>query len=201
MRGYILAAIMIVAAGAATIWAATDGLRAFTAEGARRLQALERPARVPQPMLTDMTGGSLPLAAEPGKVLLVEFIFATCPTICREAGDAFSRLSARLDASRLGARARMVSVRFDPKDRIGDTLSDYGQSHNADGKRWTIARFTDFAQRDATLAAYGVTVIPDPLFGYQHNAAIHMVNDQGRLVGIFNLEDEAGVLEAIGRNS
>jgi protein SCO1/2 len=197
MRGFILAVTMIVTLGGATIWSATDGLRAFTAEEARRLQALERPTPVPQPVVTDMRGYNTPLSAAPGEVLLVEFIFTTCPTICRDAGDSFARLQAGLEESGLGRKARMVSVSFDPRDIDTELLADYAENHQADGEHWTIARFADFSDRERTLAAYGVIVIPDPLFGYQHNAAIHVVDDKGKLVGIFDLNDHGGVFNSI----
>lgn len=197
MRGFILAVTMIVTLGGATIWSATDGLRAFTAEEARRLQAIERPNPVPNPLVTDMRGRSLPLSAPSGEVLLVEFIFTTCPTICRDAGDSFARLQASLEKSGLAQKARMVSVSFDPRDNSAEMLADYAENHNADGEQWTIARFADLGDRERTLSAYGVIVIPDPLFGYQHNAAIHMVDDRGKLVGIFDLNDQAGVLNSI----
>ena len=44
------------------------------------------------------------------------------------------------------------------------------------------------------LQAFGVVVLPDPIFGFEHNAAIHIVSD-GRLVGIFDLEDIEGVMK------
>lgn len=197
MRGFILAVTMIVTLGGATIWSATDGLRAFTAEEARRLQAIEQPNPVPNPLVTDMRGRSLPLSAAPGEVLLVEFIFTTCPTICREAGDSFARLQAGLEESGLDARTRLVSVSFDPRDNDPELLADYAEDHNADGEHWRIARFADLGDRERTLSAYGVIVIPDPLFGYQHNAAIHMVDDTGKLVGIFDLGDRGGVLTSL----
>ena len=38
-------------------------------------------------------------------------------------------------------------------------------------------------------AAFGITVIADQLGGYTHNAAIHLVDPEGRLVDIFDLGD------------
>ena len=49
-------------------------------------------------------------------------------------------------------------------------------------------------------AAFGVTVIPDQLGGYTHNAAIHLVDPEGRLVDIFDLGDVDRIREAVLRN-
>ena len=72
----------------------------------------------------------------------------------------------------------------------------YAAQHGADGARWTIAR-----PRGDMLAtmldSFGVRVIPDEWGGYQHNVAVHMVDGQGRLGGIFDTDDVAGILNAL----
>jgi protein SCO1/2 len=44
------------------------------------------------------------------------------------------------------------------------------------------------------LDAFGVVVIPDGVGGYAHNAAVHVVGPDRRLVAIFDLQDIDGIV-------
>ena len=74
-------------------------------------------------------------------------------------------------------------------------LEVYEKVHQADGSQWRIVRPTP-RDLETLLQAFGVVVLPDPVFGFEHNAAIHVVSG-GRLVGIFDLEDTDGVMKQI----
>jgi protein SCO1/2 len=69
--------------------------------------------------------------------------------------------------------------------------------HNADGDLWITARPENEQALSALLKTFGVTVIPDGADGFVHNAALHVVDRQGRLVAIFDIGEEAPVLAAI----
>jgi protein SCO1 len=49
------------------------------------------------------------------------------------------------------------------------------------------------------LKAFGVTVIPDGAGGFVHNAALHVVDRQGRLIAIFDIGEELQVFAAVRR--
>ena len=195
MRAF-LAILAVVLVGTGLLWQATSGARAITAEGARRLLALEERPVMPSPFLTGMSGEPVRLQAGEGGVALVEFIYTTCPTICRAAGDSFAQIQRLIAEEGLASQVRLFSVSFDPALDDADALSAYGEAHGADGVQWNVGVP---AQQDLPelLKRYGVTVIVDPFYGYEHNAAIHLVDDRGRLSGIFDIEDVDGVLEAL----
>lgn len=195
MRSF-LAVLAVLMIGTGLLWQATNGARAITAEGARRLLALEENPVMPSPVLTGMSGAPVRLKAGEGGVALVEFIYTTCPTICRAAGDSFAQIQRRVAEKGLASQVRLFSVSFDPAHDDADALSGYGKTHGADGVQWNVAVP---AQEDLPdlLKRYGVTVIVDPFYGYEHNAAIHLIDDRGRLSGIFDIEDVDGVLEAL----
>ena len=75
------ATLVVVFVFGAVLWEGTDGLRAFTAEGARRLSVTEQPRPVPAVRLIDMRGRELTFADEVGRSVVVEFMYTTCPTI------------------------------------------------------------------------------------------------------------------------
>jgi protein SCO1 len=192
----IAACVVIGLVGAAGLWSATSGGQAFTAEGARRLKALQAPEQVPGVILMDRNGRAARLSAPPGSVTLIEFIYTTCPTLCQSAGDAFSRLQSKLEDRSAGDKIRLLSVTFDPEHDGPAELKLYEEQHHIDGRQWRLVRPRPEDVKPL-LDAFGVVVLPDPVFGFQHNTAIYIVNDKGRLVGIFDLDDIDGVLRRI----
>jgi protein SCO1/2 len=121
----------------------------------------------------------------------VEFIYTRCPTLCRTLGVEFRQVSELLHAQRLADDVALVSISFDPDHDLRRELARYARDHGADGEHWRVARVRNAADRDALLQAFGVVVIPDGLGGYEHNAAIHLVDARGRLVQIADIGQPA----------
>ena len=158
----IAACVVISLVGAAGLWSATSGGQAITAEGARRLQALQSPEQVPDVTLMDRNGRAARLPAAPGSVTLVEFIYTTCPTICQSAGDAFLRLQRQLAGLNAAKKIQLLSVTFDPEHDGPAELKLYEEQHHIDGRQWRLVRP---ASEDVKplLDAFGVVVLPDCL--------------------------------------
>ncbi len=192
-----IASLAIVTFGSATLWQATDGLRALTTEGARRLHAAAAPLDLPKLILEDMDGDEIVLGQPSDVLTFAEFIYTTCPTICVEAGDEMARLRDRLVDDGLEEQTRLLSISFDPTYDDPVAMTAYGELHEADGRIWTIAR-PNPGDLTAMLESFGVQVIPDEYGGYEHNAALHLVDRSGRLSGIFDIDDIDGAASAAG---
>ncbi|WP_350333660.1 SCO family protein [Coralliovum pocilloporae] len=193
IRSLLLPAALALTGGG-LFWQATDGLRAVTAEGARRIAIAEAPRSVPDVTLQAMDGHSIPLKPENGEIVLVEFIYTTCPDICQLAAIDFSTLRDRLEEQ--GLPVRMLSVSFDPERDTPDALRHYGEAHGADGRRWTVAR-PETRDLQALLSTFEVTVIPDEWGGFQHNAAILLIDRTGRFAALYDIDAVAEVAEAV----
>jgi protein SCO1/2 len=194
-----VAVLVTVLVGGAVLWHGTDGFKAFTTEGARRLAVLEQPRTMPDVRLIDMRGQKLQLADENGRAVVVEFIYTTCPTLCTALGESFAKLQDAIKAAGLANRVRLVSISFDPARDGLEALKDYAEAHGADGSLWVTARPENELALHALLEAFGVIVIPDGAGGFVHNAALHVVDRQGRLKSIFDVGNEAQVLAAVRR--
>ncbi len=194
MKRAILATFCAALMGGAGLYGTTDGLQAFTAEGARRLEVSQTRPLAPDPILETMAGQFKPLKGTIPRTTLVEFIYTTCPTICQSAGGEFARLRDLLMERRLPVR--MISISFDPQTDTIEALSDYGELHGASGKTWTIAR-PDIADLDALLNFFKVTVIPDNWGGYQHNTAVLLIDKEGRFSGVFDTNAYQAILQAV----
>ncbi len=193
----VFASLTVLLAGVSVLWQATDGLGALTTESARRLAAVRAPIAIPAVMLEDMAGTIRPLRSEVTKrITVVEFIYTSCPTICRAAGDALAQLRDRMITKGMASDVRILSVSFDPAIDGPAELAAYGDIHGADGTIWTVAR-PRVDDLDQLLKTFGVQVIADDYGGFEHNAAIHVVDPLGRLVSIVDIDDIDGAIAAV----
>ncbi|NMG75845.1 SCO family protein [Aromatoleum diolicum] len=179
---------LVTVLGTGVLWWGTDGFSAFTAETARRADILRAPRPLPAAVLEDQDGRAFSLDDYRGRLLAVEFIYTRCMTVCRSLGMAFRQIRDRVPADALGRDIALLSISFDPARDDPASLQAYGRSHGADGRHWRLARVRDTMQLNALLAAFGIVVIPDGVGGFEHNAAIHLVGREGRLVEISDLD-------------
>jgi protein SCO1 len=191
MLGRLTPSLLVALLGGGILWQATDGARAFTSEAARRIEVAQDPRPVPDRQLQDMAGVYIPLLPQQGETVLVEFIYTVCGDICQIASGEFAELRNKLRAR--GVPVRMISVSFDPERDTPTQMADFGELHEADGEIWTIAR-PDNADLPELLNLFGVVVIPDEWGGFQHNAAIHVLNRDGRFEAVLDIDDVDGVI-------
>jgi protein SCO1 len=189
-----LATLVALAVCGAALWAGTDGLRAFTSEQARRLAIADHPVPLPAALFEDQHGRAFRLDEYRGTPVLVEFVYVRCRTLCASMGAGFRRLHSELE--RDDGEVRLLSVSFDPGRDTHDALAEYARRYHADGARWRVARVADRSELARLLGTFGVVVIPDTLGEFQHNAAIHLVDREGRLARILDLDATPAAIRA-----
>lgn len=182
--GRTLAALAVIAVAAlAAFWTATSGFRVLTSESARRLSVSRQPLVLPSARLA---GGRELTAAirDDGRVVLVDFIYTQCESLCTALGTDYQQLQREIQRRGLGDRVRLLSLSFDPDRDDAATLARHQARLRADPGLWQASTVPDPAQRARLLAAFGIVVVPDGRGDFVHNAAIHVVDAQGRLRGI-----------------
>ncbi len=190
-----VATLAAALAGAALLLFATDGLRVFTAEGARRLAVARRPRAVPLALLEDAAGREFSSAALRGRTTLVGFVYTQCGTLCPRLSGRFAELQERIHA-RHPSDVRLLSVSFDPEHDTPERLGEYARHFSAEPGLWDFARVRDPRELREWLSVFGIVVIPDARGGFEHNAAIHVVDPRGRLIGVFDLDEIDAALQA-----
>jgi protein SCO1 len=177
----------------------THGFRAWTTEDSRRYLAtagaitLSPVSLVDAGMTTFVPWKSINNHADP-HVVLIAFIYTTCPAICKVLGTEFQQLQDAIAIEAIATQGiKLVSISFDQRDDQ-TALKKYADRYHADGHRWKIARAADAAAIDTLLDEAGVKVIADGMGGFAHNDAIHVVDQNGKLLAIF---DYAEYLEAL----
>lgn len=202
----IAALLLVLAAGLGAIYQGTDGFQALTTEDARRL-AIARQARPLPPATIQLASGqqqplSQVLRAD-GRVAIVNFIYTRCKAICSVMGTEFQQLQRELQAAGMAHQVRLLSISFDPTDQAAQ-LAAYARQMQAQAELWQFAGVPDARQRQALLAAFGITVVAATLGEFEHNAAFHIVDANGQLVQIVNYDQPQLALQqalAIARRS
>jgi protein SCO1 len=195
-----MASAALLLAGGVALAAATNGLEAFTTETARRVAVRSRPAELPAVALESQSGARFTLADLRGTWLLVDFIYTRCPTFCTTLGGDFARLERQLVEPIARGKVQLLSISFDPTQDTPEQLAAYLKRFQGRDMGWQAVRPVTARGLRQITAAFGVTVIPDQLGGYTHNAAIHLVDPEGRLVDIFDLGDVDRIRETVLRN-
>ena len=193
------AAVLVLGLGCAALILGTDGGSIWTAESARRQAVLSNPKPLADYPLRDSLGTRLSLA-NPGRELqVIDLIYTRCPTVCLAMGAQLRMLQTELAAVGLLEQVGILSITFDPADDER-ALADYLARFHAIEPGWRAARFENDEDLARTLDELGVVVLPDPSVGFVHNAAFYLV-EQGRVVAVLDVEDRAGLFEAIRKRT
>ncbi len=185
----LLISLVLLAAGLGVLAAATHGFRAYTTETTRRIDVREHPRLVPPLPLQTADGGHTSFAELRGRWLLVDFIYTRCLSYCSVQGSEFARLQGQLADPIATGKVALLSVSFDPVRDDPAALAGYQRQHGDRGAGWIAARPVDQADLTALMHVFGVVAVPDRLGGFVHNAAIAVVDPEGRLVAILDWND------------
>ncbi|HEV7443993.1 MAG TPA: SCO family protein [Steroidobacteraceae bacterium] len=189
--------VAIISFAAAAIWSITFGLRSWTTEEIRRLRVQAEPPVLGGLQLTSSNGASFrPWGGSQGgrRVWLVTFMYTRCPTLCTTLGIEFERLQRALGQDPRDDHVRLLSISFDPAHDDTLALRAYAAEHHSDPARWIVAVPSSASALAKLKREAGIVVIKDGLGGYTHNAAIHVVVDDGRLVRIFAFDNPEAAL-------
>jgi protein SCO1/2 len=166
----------------------THDFQVWTAEGARRLTVIEQPVAAPKATLAGTGLNDTDLHAwltGAGRATIVDFVYTRCPTVCTTLGSGFQQLQQSLAKSPTDG-VKLLSISFDPAHDDASSLQRYATQWRADPNRWGIATVRDADQLQRLLTVFQVVVIDDGRSGYEHNAALLIVDGHGRLVRIFD---------------
>ncbi|MFT5642873.1 MAG: protein SCO1/2 [Janthinobacterium sp.] len=181
------ASLAALLAGLVVIFAATDGGSGFTTEVLRRTQVARAPQSIPDFTLQDDAGNSTALhqlLATDEKVWIVDFVYTRCQTICSSLGSIYQQLQQQIQERGLQHKVGLLSISFDPANDDAAALRDYASRMRLDPAVWRVVTLAGVQDRRRLLDAFGIMVVPAPLGEFEHNAALHIVSADGKLVRI-----------------
>lgn len=198
-RKSALSLSVVVVLGVAALAWVTDGFAVVTAESARQRAVARKPLDLPVLHLGDQTGHKSvwPQAlASDGRVSIVTFIYTSCKSICSVLNAQYRQMQEDLTASGLQNRVRLLTVSFDPQRDTGEVISKHAKALGVDETIWRINRPESEAELKTSLKRFGIVTVLDENGEFQHNAAWHVVDRQGRLAGIFAVDQPEVAMNA-----
>jgi protein SCO1/2 len=193
----LLPVVLVVTLGAAVLYKGTDGFQAFTNEQARRLAVARTPISPPQVLLEDQEGQRFTLSEYRGKVVLVDFVYTHCLSLCRVAGAQVGAIARMLMSAGMKSDVMVVTISFDPLRDSPAVLRAHAVKLGADPASWRFARPVDPGQLPPLLRAFGVIAVPDGTGEFQHNGAVHLLARDGRLAAIYDYEHAEQIMRDI----
>jgi protein SCO1/2 len=190
--------MVVLVAGLTAIFQATAGGTAFTTEALRRTAVSQAPVAVPDYPVVDAQGQfhSLHgLLGQGARVVIVDFVYTRCTTLCLALGTVFQQLQAQIVEQGLQERVGLLSISFDPLQDQPPALAAYAERMRMQPAVWHVVSLRSDADRRRLLDSFGIMVVPAPLGEFEHNAALHIVSPQGQLVHILGLGDGELALE------
>ncbi|MEO5828977.1 MAG: SCO family protein [Rhodanobacter sp.] len=198
LRTLLLSALLLTLGGV-VLTPATDGFHAFTSETARRIAIQRDQPQVPAVLLETQSGAHLNLADLRGQWVLVDFIYTRCLTWCLALGGEFAQLQDQLATPLADGSLALLSISFDPTHDTPAELAAYQARFRRRGEGWMAARPLNDEGLQQLLRTFGVTVVPDTMGGYVHNAAILLVDPHGRVVQVLDAGNPQTVAQAVRR--
>ena len=102
-----------------------------------RPEAPPLPALYPMPAFSLTSEQGQPFGAKDvaGKVVVANFIFTSCPTVCPALTSHMARIQQRFERE---ARVHLLSFSVDPKNDTPEKLAAFGRQFGQDPRRWTF---------------------------------------------------------------
>ena len=132
---------------------------------------------VPNFRLTDQDGKSFQFASARGKVVLITFVFTTCPDVCPLFTANFAGIQRSLDEKKVNDYL-LLTITTDPERDSAAALKDYAARFKADLKRWSFLTGTR-AELSKVWKAFGVNVTKTESGQVQHTSFTTLIDRQG----------------------
>ncbi len=150
-------------------------------------QVIDRPA--PPFELADAEGRTVRLSDFSGKIVVLNFIFASCTDVCPLHSELIADVQAKINITPMKDMVQFITVTTDPANDTAEVLASYGEAHGLDSYNWVFLTALPGQPQDAsrTLAdTYNVRF--DPLDDGQqmHGVVTHVIDRGGRFAAKFH---------------
>lgn len=133
--------------------------------------------------LQDSEGRSISLADYRGKVVVLNFIYASCPDVCPLHSERIAEIQKMANQSAMKSRVQFVSITTDPTNDQPEVLRGYGPAHGLDPVNWVFLTTKPSQPEDTTrkLAEQFGHQFRKEQDGYQtHGIVTHVIDKEGR---------------------
>jgi len=150
------------------------------ADRERRFQAMD--AAAPEFELRDADGRTWRLSDFGGQVIVLNFIYTTCPDVCPLHAERIAEVQAMVNRTPMKDLVRFISVTTDPETDTPRILRDYGPAHGLDPANWVF--LTSGPERPAATRQlaerYGLRFVENDDGTQIHAVVTHVIDGDGR---------------------
>jgi len=150
------------------------------------IQVVNRPA--PDFALLDADGHATSLKDLRGKVVVLYFIYASCPDVCPLLSEKIADIQQQINTTPMRDIVEFVAVTTDPERDTPDVLRGYGPAHGLDPANWRfLTSGVDHPTATRELAeAYGLEFTPMGGGTQMHGLVTHVIDKSGNLRARFH---------------
>ena len=149
--------------------------------------APDYPRRLVDFSLIDQAGHPVSRQDLAGKIVVVNFVFTTCATVCPYVNTQMQRIQ---DLTAQQPDVRLVSLALDPVDDTAPVLANYGKRYGEDAGRWSMLTGDTTEMRRFV----GTSFLPPDTTGefsympgnFAHSQRIVLIDSQGHVVKYFD---------------
>lgn len=146
---------------------------------AEEKEALPLMGESPNFTFLDTEGNTFQFRESDGRIRVVSFFFARCPSICPRINTALKEIRATLSAD---APVLFVSISVDPENDTPEVLAEYAKKYRESAEQWK------FLTGDATTVQSLLTdgfrlasgMLPD-----EHNTRVVLIDADGQIRGFY----------------
>jgi protein SCO1/2 len=168
---------------------------------AEEKEALPLMGESPNFTFLDTEGNNFQFRESDGRIRVVSFFFARCPSICPRINSALKEIHATLPAD---APVLFVSISVDPENDTPEVLAEYAKKYRESAEEWKF--LTGDATTIQSLLSDGFRLasgmLPD-----EHNTRVVLVDADGQIRGFYQGMDtshlkrlQEDLLLAVSRN-
>lgn len=175
-------ALAVAAAITPQAWAhSVDELETMLGDKEKFFQPLDKPA--PEFALRNPDGAAMGLKDLRGKVVVLHFIYTSCPDVCPLHAERIAEVQAMVNQTPMKEQVEFVTVTTDPANDTPEVLRDYGPAHGLDPVNWAFLTTMPDQPEGATrrlAESYGhkFSKTDD---GYQvHGVVTHVIDKDGQ---------------------
>ena len=139
--------------------------------------------------LQDADGKAVGLADLRGKMVILNFIYTSCPDVCPLHSEMIAQVQAMINQTPMKSLVQFVTITTDPKHDTGQVLRDYGKAHGLDPANWSFLTAAADQPEDTTrkiAEAYGLKFTQTEDGMQMHGIVTHVIDQDGRMRARFH---------------
>lgn len=155
--------------------------------------------QVPDFNFTNQDGEETSFEDFKGKIVVVDFFFTSCPTICPLMTREMERLQMQLDDPAY-KNVRFLSHTVDPRHDTPEVLKEFAKKNNADPNRWTFVTGDQQKIFDQGFKGYMISAQEDSTAagGFLHSSYFILIDPDRHVRGYYDGTSSKEVDDLVG---